>query len=78
MYLAFEIARDQLTANERGVLIGEASDLGLRPGIWPFRVVVDGQPFDWERKIGNFDEGFQLSAVQYRAFDGTVLHILND
>lgn len=63
---------------EDGTYIAEASDLGCRPGEWPYSIEHDGQVFI--RAEADIDEREnELLAYNYRCVaTGAVMKVFND
>lgn len=78
------IPRDRVERYSTQMLTSEASDCGIRPGLWPRTIILDGAPdengiaregFDY---IAGYVHDGDLLWVHYGNGLGTILRIFND
>ena len=79
-----EVDVSAINWSARGDGVGEASDIGLAPGVWPTWLIVkgpEGTPCAglYQRYESRYDQENELQSIRYwRKATGVFITILND
>jgi len=72
------VCRKHFTKSD-GVLVAEASQLGMKPGQWPTAVILDGDGRHGRyNHAGPLRYNGEVCGHKYKNYVGAMIHIFND
>ena len=75
--MVFQIDSKCFVNEYKGDLITESSDIGLKVGQWPNKIVYKGRVYDF-LNFDKSDSGLDIAGANYQALNGQKFLIIND